>query len=87
MSDEIKFCKDCKYFALKQKSAKSAGVECTSPLGRTEFYHRDLVTGEKRTFSSSPWENRGRTGQCNVDAKYFEPSIWYNIKNFLRTVK
>ena len=84
MSDEMKFCKDCKYFALKQKGA---GVECTSPLGRTVFYHRDLVTGEKRTFSSSPWENRQPRCKCDVDAKYFEPSIWYSIKKFLKITK
>ena len=63
----MKFCKDCKY------------IKGTACLHENAIISADMVTG--KIWRASCTGMRTVNEFCGEDAKLFEPSLWYRIKN------
>lgn len=94
----MRYCKDCKHFALLEFTFMSEYPLCRHPMN-TQINH-DLIKGANKEYKYScgsfrendvkKFDNNFLTGEqtttpvntCGSEAQYFEPSLWYRIKCF-----
>jgi len=74
---ELKLCRNCIHFYVRERVINSSGSENISFCGKA--LNVSLVTGENKTFYSCN-DARSDENLCGKDGKFYEHASFYKVK-------
>jgi len=86
---DMKYCKDCKFLSVNHVFCDRPNLlkKGENPVDGKYIYRIDRLANEERDdfYAKSEFHRRDICGQ--KEAKYWQPSLWYKVKKFLRIGK
>lgn len=79
----LKLCKDCKYFINGKNIFSTYYTDKCKISGRKKD---NLIRGEYEN-SPFPAKEERKWGQCGIEGKLWEPSVWFKIKEYFKPMK